>query len=158
VATAVPVTTKDAFVTVDLTTLVRAWVSGSLANDGIASSPVLLPRPSSSTARKRQGRVTRRCSRLPEGSEQRIQCRESNLIPLVAGDCCEQQSTTLETLSLPSGSYVINAVVMVASGAGTPATYAQCKLRGPNTLRFGHISGRPGGFRVRGATLPVTAQ
>ena len=31
VATAVPVTTKDAFVTVDLTTLVRAWVSGSLA-------------------------------------------------------------------------------------------------------------------------------
>src|SRR5947209_2243585 len=36
VAAAIPVATKNDFVTVDVTTLVQAWISGSQSNNGIA--------------------------------------------------------------------------------------------------------------------------
>jgi len=85
-----------------------------------------------------------------------------NLIALTQGDCCEQQSTTLETVSLSPGSYVINAVVVAASGdVAANATFAvQCKLRGANVLRYGNISSvLLNAVPVFGAqtTLPVTA-
>ena len=94
----------------------------------------------------------------PRGPSDAFNAANGNAIQLVAGDCCEGQSTTLETLSLPAGSFVVNAVVLAAPGENTVGATAQCKLRSPGVLRYGHISGSgmdPSEFG--GATLPVTA-
>jgi hypothetical protein len=81
-----------------------------------------------------------------------------NLWPLNHGDCCEQQSTTLETLSLPAGSDVVNAVVMASPGANTVDATVQGKLRSPGVLRYGHMSSAGlNALNSAGATKPVTA-
>ena len=81
-----------------------------------------------------------------------------NATPLVAGDCCEQNSTTLATLSLPSGLFVVNAIVLAAPGENAPTSTVQCRLQSPLVRRYGNISGasmEP--TEVGGVTLPVTA-
>lgn len=88
----------------------------------------------------------------PAGSVAAFNTGNGNTVPLNLGDCCEQQFTTLDTLSLLPGSYVINAVVL--ANAGTPGGGVQCKLRSPSALRYGHISSS--GI-VDSVTIPVTA-
>lgn len=227
VAAAVPVATKDDYVTIDVTSVVQAWIGGTLANNGLAlvasttgtsanfdskestatSHPPLLnialkgpagaqgppgpqgapgatgaqgpagpagpagaqgsqgpagvPGPAGPVgATGPAGSPGPQGPPGPSGVSNAFNVANGNLTELTTGDCCETQATDLESVSLNPGSFVINALVLVAISDMTSVS-VQCKLRSPSVLRFGHISGADVRRELASdggtMTIPVTA-
>jgi hypothetical protein len=205
------VATKDDYVTIDVTSVVQAWIGGTLANNGLAlvasttgtsanfdskeatatSHPPLLnvalgapgalggaapagpagaqgpqgpagvPGPTGPVgATGPAGSPGPQGPPGPGGVSNAFNAANGNLTELTTGDCCETQATDLESLSLNAGSFVINALALVAI-ADTTSVTVQCKLRSPSVLRFGHISGADVRRELASdggeMTIPVTA-